>query len=110
MLTRKQEKIINVIKEVSAKFLQEQSDATSMITVTDCDLSNDLRQATIYISVFPEQFEDRALEFARRKLSELRDYLKKKSRLGIIPFFEIKIDLGEKGRQKMDEAFRQIKN
>lgn len=103
---QRNEKVANQIKELSAIFLERENNQTSLITVTGCSASPDLKYATIFITVLPDQKEHDALDFAKRKRSELREYLKKKMTIKTIPFLDIKIDEGEKNRQKIDELLR----
>jgi ribosome-binding factor A len=100
------EKVANQIKELAAEFLGRENNRTSLITVISCNTSPDLKKATIFITVLPDSKEHDALDFAKRKRAEIRDYLKKKMNLKIIPFLDIKIDQGEKNRQKIDELLR----
>jgi ribosome-binding factor A len=102
----RKEKVANYIKELSAEFLGKENNKTSLITVTSATCSPDLKKATIYISVLPNSKEKTALEFAKRKRPELREYLKKNMTTKIVPFIDIAIDLGEKNRQKIDELLR----
>lgn len=99
-------KVANQIKELSAEFLGRENNRTSLITVISCNTSPDLKKATIFITVLPNSKEHDALDFARRKRAEIRDFLKKKMNLKIIPFLDIRIDQGEKNRQKIDELLR----
>ena len=99
-------KVANQIKELAAEFLGRENNRTSLITVTSCNTSPDLKKATIFITVLPNSKEHDALDFAKRKRAEIRDYLKKKMVLKIIPFLDVKIDEGEKNRQKIDELLR----
>lgn len=101
------EKIANLIKELSAKFLGKENNRTSLITVTSCNTSPDLKRATVFITVLPEEKEHDALDFAKRKRGELREFLKKNLQIKTIPFIEIAIDKGEKNRQKIEELLRQ---
>ena len=101
------EKITNFLKELAANFLGRENNHTSLITVTSCAASPDLKKATIFITVFPESREHDALDFTKRKRTELRDYLKKNMKTKIIPFIDFEIDLGEKNRQKIDELLRE---
>lgn len=96
------EKMIQVIKEAAAGFMQIESNGASLITITDVRLSKDEKYANIYFTVLPEDKEEAVLEFAKRKRSEFRQYAKSKTRLGRIPMFDFDIDLGEKHRQKID--------
>ncbi|MEX2052531.1 MAG: ribosome-binding factor A [Candidatus Paceibacterota bacterium] len=100
------EKVASLIKELGAQFLGKENNKTSLITVTLATVSPDLKRATIYITVLPDDKERTALEFAKRKRPELREYLKKNMMTKMIPFIDIAIDKGEKNRQKIDELLR----
>ncbi len=100
-------KVANQIKELAAEFLGKENNRTSLITVISCNTSPDLKKATVFITVLPNSKEHDALDFAKRKRPEIRDYLKKKMNLKVIPFLDIKIDEGEKNRQKIDELLRE---
>ncbi|MEK7572287.1 MAG: ribosome-binding factor A [Patescibacteria group bacterium] len=103
---QRNERVANFIKELSASFLGRENNRTSLITVTSCTISPDIKRATIFITVLPESKETSALEFTKRKRTELRDYLKKNMKTKIIPFIDFEIDRGEKNRQKIDELLR----
>ena len=103
---QRNEKVANFIKKLSAEFLERENDRTSLITVVRATCSPDLKRATIFITVFPDEKEKPALQFAKRKRGELRDILKKNMATKNIPFVDIEIDQGEKHRQKIDELLR----
>ncbi|KKP85686.1 MAG: Ribosome-binding factor A [Candidatus Nomurabacteria bacterium GW2011_GWA1_35_8] len=100
------EKVANLVKELGAQFLERENNNTSLITVTSCNVSPDLKRATIFITVLPDEKEKLALAFVKRKRGELRAFLKKNIQIKIIPFIDIQIDQGEKNRQKIDELLR----
>lgn len=100
------EKVANLLKKLSAQFLERENNNTSLITVTSCNVSPDLKRATIFITVFPDEKENNALGFAKRKRKEMRAYFKKNIPIKNIPFVDIEIDQGEKNRQKIDELLR----
>jgi ribosome-binding factor A len=106
-MIQRNEKISNLVKELSASFLGRENNRTSLITVTSCNTSPDMKRATIYITVLPDSKEHDALDFAKRKRADLRDFLKKNMKTKIIPFIDIEIDRGEKNRQKIDELLRE---
>lgn len=103
MSDTRDEKIIKIIKIAAANFLERESNGASLITVTDVKLSNDGKYATILFTVLPEDKQNAALEFAKRMRSEFKDYIKKNTKIGIIPMFDFGIDFGEKHRQRIDE-------
>ncbi len=100
------DKVANQIKELAAEFLGRENNRTSLITVIHADCSPDLKRATIYITVLPTEKEKPALEFAKRKRGELREFLKKNLPIKVIPFIDIALDMGEKNRQRIDELLR----
>jgi ribosome-binding factor A len=106
-MTQRTEKVRNLIKELAAQFLGKENNRTSLITVTDCNVSPDLKKATIFFTVLPDSKEHDALEFSKRKRPDLRDFLKKNMQTKIIPFIDFEIDKGEKNRQKIDELLRE---
>ncbi len=106
-MLQRNEKVANFLKELSAQFLEHESNGTSLITVTSCNVSPDLKRATIFITVLPDEKETSALAFVKRQRSELRDYIKKNMQTKVIPFVDIEIDHGEKNRQKIDELLRE---
>jgi len=103
----RKEKVTKLIKELSASFLERENNHSSLLTVTDCNVSPDLKKATIFISVLPDDKENAALGFVKRKRGELRDFLKKNMTIKIIPFLDVEIDKGEKNRQRIDELLRE---
>ncbi|MFH1402528.1 MAG: ribosome-binding factor A [Patescibacteria group bacterium] len=102
-MTLRQNKVKENIKNLAAQFLSMESNRVSLITVTNATVSKDLKKATIFISVLPETSEKSALNFAKRKRSDIRDFLKEKLKMKTIPFLDFELDMGEKNRQKIDE-------
>lgn len=102
----KHEKVESSIKGIAAAYFGREAGRTSLLTVTNCSVSDDMRSATIYITVMPADQELNALNFAKRKRKELRDAVKKNLKLRNVPFVEVEIDKGEKHRQRIDELLR----
>ena len=105
-MPQRNEKVANSIKELAAQFLSRENNRTSLITITACTVSPDLKRATIFMTVLPSSKEDNALGFVKRNLKDLREFLKKNLEIKIIPFLDVAIDQGEKNRQKIDELLR----
>lgn len=107
--SQRQIKVATLLKEIAQDFFQRESSGLSLITVTRAEVSPDLRNATFLITVFPENKEDAALDFARRQRSDLRRKIMKTMQTKVIPHVEIDIDYGEKNRQHIDEILRNEK-
>lgn len=88
-------------------FMARESNRESLVTVTRADVSADLKNATIYLSVLPTEFEARALDFAKRQRPEFRTYLKSHAHFKTLPFIDFVLDYGEKNRQSVDGALAQ---
>ena len=97
------ERIKEQLKELAGQFLAQNGNNSSLLTVTNVVMSKDGKSATILFTVFPENFEKTAVEFAKRKRSEFKHFVKDKVSFGRIPFMDFAIDVGEKNRQKIDE-------
>lgn len=95
------------LRSIAAQYFLREAGTRSLITVTDATVSPDFKYATIYITTIPTSEETAALEFAKRKRTELREYLKGHSKMRVLPVLEIKIDEGERNRQRIDELSHQ---
>lgn len=104
----KDQKVKEILRELAADFFSRESNRLSLITITDVELMSRGGRAIILMTVLPESMEQDAVEFAHRRLSDFREYVKAKSRIARIPFFEVRIDSGEKNRQRIDEIGKTI--
>lgn len=102
---QKTDRIQDMIRELASNFLAREINRTSLVTVTRVVLSDTGNRADIMLSVLPEKAEKAALDFCKRKRTEFREYVKKNSRFRIIPTFDFQIDLGEKNRNLIEDAF-----
>ncbi len=103
----REQKTEQLLRELAADFLQRESNRLSLITVTGIEITNNFANVTVLISVLPESGQDDALEFAKRKRSEFRQYIKEHSKLQRLPVVDFRLDIGEKNRQKIDSISSQ---
>lgn len=106
-LTLRQKKLIQEFKKVAQDFFQRESSGDSMITVTSVEYSADMHNAKVFITALPEAKETAALNFAKRQMGDLREDLKKKMALRVLPHLEVELDYGEKNRQHIDKLLKQ---
>ena len=102
MKSIRQKQIQEELRKLAGNFIANESNRQSLITPTRVEISPDLKRATIYFTVFPEDKENDVLHFLRRKRSEFKSYLKK-LHFKILPFVDFEIDHGEKNRQALDK-------
>lgn len=105
---KRDERLKEYIRDISARLLNEESNKTSLVTVTSVALADNGRKATIFITVLPEIKENEALSFAKRQRTELRRKIIKELNISHPPFIEIDIDRGEKNRQRIDELSNEL--
>ena len=103
MSSLRQEKIEEVVRRNVATFLARESNRDALVSVTHVEVSPDGKRGTVFISVLPDTKENAALNFTLRKRADMRNYLKTHMKIRAIPFLDVKIDLGEKARQKLDD-------
>ena len=101
--SNRKKQIEDLIAQISAEFLEVESNRTTLITITRAEASTNLAQITLYCTILPDTQEEFALNFLKRKRALLREYIKKNSKLRRIPFVDFVIDKGEKQRQLLDE-------
>jgi ribosome-binding factor A len=96
------ERLEEALREQAAEYLNREAGRQSMITVTRAELTDNERSCTIFLSVFPDDQEAEALEFAQRRRRDFADYFRKHVRAAV-PHLEFRIDPGEKNRRRLDE-------
>lgn len=101
-MSQRQDRVRELFKNLAAEFLSLESNRSSLVTVTNATVSSDLRNATIFITVYPEEKEKPALDFAKRKQGDFREFVSDKTKMRRLPRFVFEIDEGEKRRQQFD--------
>jgi ribosome-binding factor A len=94
------------LMRLASRYIEQVSNRQSLITVTNAAVSSDLKNVTIYVSVYPDAQEDTALSFLKRNKKEFLYFLTEKGRFGRLPSIKFALDKGEKHRQRIDELLR----
>ena len=109
-MSHRQIKAAEIIAHMAADFFARSSNTpqsgSSLITVTRAEISPDLKNVKVFLSVLPEHLEKTALAFAKRNRTDFRDYLKGHSVMRYLPTIDFELDYGEKNRQRIDELTR----
>ena len=106
MATQRQMKMNKELAKYFAIFIERESNKSSLITVTRCDIAPNFKNVIVYLSVLPEDKEDSVVAFMDRRKWDARDFIKKRLSMRVIPFVEFKIDSGEKNRQRIDQLLK----
>jgi ribosome-binding factor A len=97
------QKTESLLGRLVGEFLSQEAGPQSLVTVTRVSFNEKSKHATVYLSVLPETQEVAALAFVKRQSSNLREYVRARAKLRILPVFEFLIDIGEKNRQRLEE-------
>lgn len=108
MASNRKEKLNKELRKLIAQFIERESNKTSLVTVTRCEITPDLRTVVTYVSVLPEDKEDDVITFLTRRKKSAWEYLKKNLPIRTIPFIEFVIDTGEKNRQEIDRLLKGV--
>jgi ribosome-binding factor A len=106
-MTHRDEKLSAAIQELASKFVNEESNRQSLITVTRVEVMNKGKNAIVFFTALPESEEEKALIFLSRKKGELRKMITDKKIVGFAPKIEFARDLGEHNRQRIDELLNE---
>jgi ribosome-binding factor A len=108
MKPHRREKLISAIREAAGKYLAEKRFEKAMVTVTSVDLNKNFKRANICVSIFPEDKEKKITQKLNRGKGLFAKYIKKNTRISLVPILSFSVDEGEKHRQRIDEVSKEI--
>jgi ribosome-binding factor A len=94
-VTIREERLRSHYQKLAANFLEGLAEPGTLVTVTDCVISENLRHVTCLLRVFPKQKRDEALLLANRNKRALRDTAAKENRGRFVPDFTFAPDPSE---------------
>jgi ribosome-binding factor A len=113
MESRRQKKIAQLIMEEMGKFLQKEGAnyyGSKFVTVTDAQITPDLAECKIYISVLNDKEPQIVVDKLNKHISDIRKRFGKIMRndLRIIPVLEFRLDESLDNVFKLEEIFKNI--
>lgn len=102
------EKASSFLIHLAGQFIAREAGRGTLITPTRAEVAPDRKNATVFVSVFPDDQTEHAVQFLSRKSDEFRTYMKQQARTSFLPRVRFEADLGEKHRQHLDELSREI--
>jgi ribosome-binding factor A len=103
-------RVNELLREVIADELELISDARlGFVTVTGVEVTADLRQATVYYSVFgPEERHEETADALRSATGHLKAALGRQARLKYVPHLVFREDPAVAQGERVDEIIRQL--
>jgi ribosome-binding factor A len=80
------------------------------VTVTGADMSPDMKNARVYVSVLKEEDRELTLEILNSSKSFIRSLLSKRLRMKFIPTVEFRFDTSIDYGYKIDKLLKEIKD
>jgi ribosome-binding factor A len=111
MATRRQKRVGNLIKEeLSRIFIQGVPEVTSgMISITEVEMSNDLRTAYLYLSFFGEEKSDDIIEVIERRKGFLRKSIASKIKLKYNPKLIFSLDMKSEYEERIENLLKAVR-
>lgn len=107
-MSARDDRAVSILLENIGRYIAREAGRGTLITPTRATFSKDRKNATIFVTVYPEAQEGKALEFLMRHKDIFRNELKKTTRFTRLPFIWFEIDQGERARQRFDDVARDI--
>ncbi|MBZ0155535.1 MAG: 30S ribosome-binding factor RbfA [Alphaproteobacteria bacterium] len=79
------------------------------VTVTDVELSEDLKIARVFVSVLKEEEQEQTLEILNAAKGLIRNEVSKRVRVKFIPALEFRVDTSIARGDRIDRLLREIK-
>lgn len=92
----------------AAEFILQEMGKQSLVTVTRAQSSDDFNGVLIFVTVFPESEQEKALAFLKRSRTNFRNFVAKRSPGMRPPTIDFVIDLGERNRRLIDEKLKPL--
>lgn len=108
MSAERDQRAISILLEAAGRYIAREAGRDTLITPTRATLSKDGKNATIYVSVYPEGQDEHAINFLMRHKDLFRNELKKTTRFARLPYIRFEIDAGERARQHLDDISKDL--
>ena len=87
---------------LAAQWIAREAGRQTLITPKRADISPDRKNATIFVSVFPDGEQEHAITYLTRNRDDFRSFLRKEGKWSVLPFIKFEFDYGEQNRQHVD--------
>jgi len=109
-VTRRTQQVESVLQRAISTLLAEKiSDPRimGMISVTEVSVSEDMRNATVRVSVLPQEYARRSLQGLRHARGYIHERLCRRVRMRTVPQLEFQLDESLKKQAEIFQAIRQ---
>jgi ribosome-binding factor A len=110
MSTFRNEKLSKLFRQTIAEFISQEMEFNGeiLVTVANAQVTGDLNQARIWISVFPFAQSAEVLERLRRQTRFIKEFLNEKIKIRKIPNLVFLIDQTEEEAGKIEKEINEV--
>lgn len=90
--TRHTARVLELVAHEAAKFIAREAGTESLITVIRAERQSNGQRVMVFVSVFPEEKGQAALNFLERRREAFSNYLKAHVKLGPLPRIDFLLD------------------
>jgi len=111
MISRRQKRVGSLIKEELSRLLIEgfQDSLSGIITITQIEMSKDLKTAYVYISFYGQKKKEEILELLEKKKGYLRKSIASKIKLKYNPMLIFSIDRTFEYEERIEKLMKIVK-
>ncbi len=109
-MTRRTRQVGELLKEELTDIIRKEvkDPRIGFMSITEVDVTTDLRQARVYVSVLSEEERQGTMDALTSAASFIRHHLKPRLRMRQIPFLEFRDDRSMEYAQHISETLREI--
>jgi len=109
---KRSQRVSDLIREEVADIIMYRlkDPRVGFVTVTGVDMTPDLKNARVYVSVLKEEDRELTLEILNSSKSFIRSLLSKRLRMKFIPVIEFRFDTSIEYGYKIDKLLKEIKD
>ena|SRR3989344_3831100 len=99
-----------LIQKLAAEFIERNINPVGVLaTVTWVELKPAMKDALIFVSVWPESRGEEVMGALESSKKEFYEYMKENFKIKYMPSFRFRLDEGERARQKIEEILQKNK-
>lgn len=106
----RKERVTSLIKHIAGDFFSREIGLPGvLVSITRVELSSDLQNAKIFVSVFPESKERKIIKMVSGARKDFKEYFRKRARLKFLPSFWFVLDEQAKKQRKVEDLLDSLK-
>jgi ribosome-binding factor A len=108
---KRSQRVSDLLREEIAEiiFFKLKDPRVGFLTVTGVDITDDLKIATVYISVLKEEEKKSTLEILQAAKSFIRSELSKRLKMKFIPSIDFRLDTSIEYGNRIEQLLQEIK-